>query len=221
MESRLRILLLKCALLAAMIAGAGGCSSLGREVADDDRGPVVDPTVDRREIRQPRIDTENFELGVFGGFVSVEDFGSNAGYGVRLAYHISESLFAEVMAGQSDAGKTSFENLSGGAPLLTDSERRFRYYDLSIGYNILPGEVFFGRNRAFNSALYVLLGAGNTEFGGDNLFTVSFGAGYRVLLTDWLAAHFLVRDRVFSTDLLGDDKIAHNVEFSLGLSFFF
>ncbi len=221
MESRFRILFLKCALLAAVVAGTSGCNSLGREVLHDEDGPVVDPTVDRREIRQPRIDTENFELGVFGGFVSVEDFGTNAGYGVRLAYHISESLFAEVMAGQSDAGNTSFENLSGGAPLLTDSERRFRYYDLSIGYNILPGEVFFGRNRAFNSALYVLLGAGNTEFGGDNLFTVSFGAGYRVLLTDWLAAHFLVRDRMFSTDLLGDDKIAHNVEFSLGLSFFF
>ena len=234
MESRLLILLLKGTQMKIMALGAAlalvsGCSTFGglmgaseqRNGADGEASAVIEPAVARREIRRARIDTENFEVTAFGGFLSVEDFGTQAVYGARMAYHVTESLFAEATVGQSDAGQTSFENLSGGAPLLTDSERRFRYYDLSVGYNLLPGEVFVGRNRAFNSALYVLLGAGNTEFGGNNQFTVSFGAGYRVLLMDWLSAHFLVRDRMFSTDLLGEDKVAHNIEFSLGLGWFF
>lgn len=221
MESRIRVLLLKAVLLGAALALGAGCSAPGPVVEEDGRGPVVDPQVERRDIRQSRIDTENFEVTAFGGAMSVEDFGTSPVYGARLAYHFSESLFAEAVVAQTEAGDTSFEALSGAAPLLTDSERMFRYYDLSIGWNVLPGEVFLGRNRAFNSSLYLLLGAGNTEFGGENLFTASVGAGYRVLLTDYLATHLLVRDRVFTSDLLGEDKTAHNIEFSLGLSWFF
>jgi len=220
MESRLRILFLRGLLLAAVLMAGAGCSRVAGTTADPRAAePVIEPEVERREIRRARIDTENFELSAFGGFKSVEDFGSNAVYGVRLAYHITEGLFAEASYGQTDVGKTSFETLSGAAELLSD--RKYRYYDLSLGYNLLPGEVFIGRNRAFNSALYVLLGAGNTDFAGDNLFTVSFGAGYRVLLTDWLSAHFMVRDHIFRTDLLGKDKTTHNIEFVLGLGWFF
>ena len=42
--------------------------------------------------------------------------------------------------GQTDVGLTSFEKLSGGAPVLTSSQREFSYYDISAGYNLLPGE---------------------------------------------------------------------------------
>lgn len=221
MESRLRILLLNGLLLAVVTGVTPGCSRVA--VTEDPRGanPVIEPEVDRREIRRARIDSENFELGAYVGFMSVEDFGSDTVYGARLAYHITEGLFAEATYGQTDAGRTSFETLSGAVELLTPDQRRFRYYDLSLGYNLLPGEVFIGRNRAFNSALYVLVGAGSTEFAGDNQFTVTYGAGYRVLLTDWLSAHVMVRDHVFKTDLLGEDKTAHNIEFVLGLGWFF
>jgi len=220
MESRIRILLLNGLLLAAVVV-APGCSRVA--VTSDPRGadPVVEPEVDRREIRRARIDSENFELGAYIGFMSVEDFGSNTVYGARIAYHITEGLFAEATYGQTDAGKTSFETLSGAVELLTPSQRTFKYYDLSLGYNVLPGEVFIGRNRAFNSALYVLLGAGSTDFAGDSQFTVTYGAGYRLLLTDWLSAHVMVRDHVFRTDLLGEDKTVHNIEFVLGLGWFF
>ena len=183
--------------------------------------PVINPQVARRDIDEPKIDTENFELGAFVGFKSVEDFGSNTTWGARLAYHLSERLFVEGSYGQTDTEKTSFELLSGGAPLLTEEERKYKYYDLSLGLNILPGEVFLGRNFAFNSALYLLGGVGNTEFGGDDFFTVVFGAGYRVLATDWLAVNFNVRDHMFDSDLLGEKKTTHNIEFNLGMTFFF
>ena len=71
---------------------------------------------------------------------------------------------AEAIVGTSDAGLSSFERLSGGAPLLTDSERQFTYYNLGFGWNALPGEIFLGGERAYNSAVYLTLGAGSTRF---------------------------------------------------------
>lgn len=225
MEGRLRILLLRAfapALVAVLLPGCamfGGGSEPG--AIDAEEPPMVETRVDRREISRARIDTEDFELGVYGGFVSIEDFGTQPVYGARLAYHVSESFFAEAFYGEAEAGKTSFEALSGAASLLTDDEREFRFYDLMLGYNLLPGEVFLGRGRAFDSNLYVIAGAGNTEFAGEDQFTVSFGTGYRVMLLDFLSMHFTVRDRLFSSDLLGESKNTHNIEFSLGANWFF
>jgi outer membrane beta-barrel protein len=224
MESRIRVLLLRAAVaaLAGTLVAACGSRGLDREAEADRERPVIDPDVERREVKEPEIDTEDFEVGAYVGFISIEDFGSNAVYGARLAYHITEGLFAEATYGMSEAGKTSYELLSGGqATLLTEDQRDFTYYDVSLGWNLLPGEVFFGGKRAFNSALYVVLGAGNTEFAGDDYFTVSYGAGYRVLLTDSIAAHFDVRDRMFDIDVTGEDKTTHNIEFTLGATLFF
>ena len=50
-------------------------------------------------------------------------------------------MFAEATLGSAKAGKTSYEDLSGSAQLLTDSERQYTYYDLALGWNALPGEV--------------------------------------------------------------------------------
>jgi len=187
----------------------------------EDPGQVIEPEVERRDIREADIDTENFELGAFVGIMSVEDFETNAVYGARLAYHVTENLFVEGTVGQTDAGVTSFERLSGGAPLLSDSDRRLTYYNLNLGFNLLPGEAFLGATRAYNSALYVIAGLGATRFANDDRFTVNFGAGYRFLLTDFFAIHLDVRDHLFDIDLLGEDKTVHNLEAHLGLTVFF
>jgi outer membrane beta-barrel protein len=183
--------------------------------------PIIDPQVERREIRRTRIDTEDFELGAYVGILSIEDFESNVVYGARLAYHLTEDFFLEATAGQSRAGRTSYENLSGSADLLTDSERDYTYYALSAGWNALPGEIFLGENRAYNTAFYLVAGIGSTRFAGDDRFTVSGGFGYRILPADWIAVHFDVRDHVYDIDLLGEKKIVNNLEAHLGLSIFF
>jgi outer membrane beta-barrel protein len=182
---------------------------------------VVEPRVKRRDVSVPSIDTENFETGLYIGTISIEDFGSSLLYGGRIAYHFTEDVFAEASLGSAKAGKTSYEDLSGSAQLLTNSERQYTYYDLSIGWNALPGEVFLGGKRAMPSALYLSLGAGNTHFGGDDHFTVTFGTGFRLLVTDWLAAHLDARDQAFDSDLLGKNKLTHNVQLALGVTAFF
>ncbi|MGI9341572.1 MAG: outer membrane beta-barrel domain-containing protein [Gammaproteobacteria bacterium] len=222
MDSRFFILFLRATvvvLVVVMLSGCWGRKSV--EMVGDEAESVIQPEVERRKIKPPKIDNDNFELTAFYGLMSVEDFETSGVFGGRLAYHVSEGFFVEGTYGTTTVGETSFEKLSGGAPILTDDQRKLTYYDLSIGWNLLPGEVFIGRKRAFPSALYVIAGAGNTSFADDDFFTLVFGAGYRMLLTDWLAFRFDARDRLWDSDLLGTSKTTHNFEFELGFSVFF
>lgn len=227
MESGLRLLL-----LTAVALGLGGCGWLpwrDRAPADtevvgaESTAPpaVIQPEVERSRAKPPKIDTEDWEVGAYVGSLSVEDFEVNPVYGARFAYHISEDFFAEGIVGRSDAGLTSFERLSGSALLLTDSERRFTYYSLGFGWNALPGEVFLGRNRAFPTSVYFTAGVGSTRFAGDDRFTLTVGAGCRVLVTDSIAAHLTLRDHWLEVDVIGTSKTTHNYEATLGLSWFF
>lgn len=226
MESRIRILFLITAFF--FLSGCAATKNLfgfGRDEAPpptaEAPGQVIDPEVERREIKEPAIDREDFELGAFAGMISIEDFGSEFVYGARLAYHLTEGFFVEGTVGQSEAGLTSFELLSGGATLISDSERTLTYYNLNLGYNILPGEAFIGEGRAYNTSLYLIAGLGSTRFAGDDRFTVNFGAGFRFLLTDSIALHIDFRDHLFDIDLFGEEKTAHNLEGHLGLTMFF
>jgi outer membrane beta-barrel protein len=201
---------------------AQGPSGGGSGAADEGTPPrVIEPQVERRQIKVPHIKSSNIELGLFYGALSIEDFGTNPVYGITAAYHITEDFFFQGEAGRSRAGRTSFETLGGNIQLLTEAERRFTYYDLSLGYNFLPGEAFIGRGIAMTSAFYLLGGFGATDFAGDTKFTVNFGGGYRVVPTDWLALHVTVQDHVFQSSLLGVTKLTNNLEARMGATVFF
>ncbi len=234
METRARLLLLSlvasmlpgCALLHgkkadAPVQQAATVADPAQEEPTDKPPRVIEPEVARRQIKVAKIDAKNVELGSFYGSMSIEDFGSNATWGFTAAYHVTEDFFFQGGYGRTTAGKTSYETLGGNVQLLTPSERRFTYYNLSLGYNLFPGEVYIGRKLAMNSALYAIGGIGSTKFAGDDKFTVNFGAGYRLLPTDWLAIHIDVQDHVFQSDLLGSDKLVNNLSAGIGLTVFF
>lgn len=230
MENRLRILLLSGMLAmsgCASMRGATPPATTGAPASDEpaasaDRGQsVITPQVERRQLRLTDVDTSNWEVGGYAGSLSVEDFEVNVVSGARLAYHISEDFFAEGLYGSANAGLSSYERLSGSARLLTPGERRFRYYSLGFGWNMLPGEVFLGARRAFNSDIYLTAGAGATRFAGSDHFTVTLGAGARVQLNDWLATHLDLRDHILEVDVVGRNKQTHNLEATLSLTAFF
>jgi outer membrane beta-barrel protein len=242
METGIRLLLLAPsktllrtlpALAALALCGCGlfGASKpppLGSTVEDPEsqtvessEQPVIEPQVTRRKIKQARIDTEDFEVGAYVGLLSIEDFGSNAVYGARLTYHITEDFFLEGKYGVSKAGTTSFERLAGSVQVLSDDDREYSYYALNAGWAAFPGEIFIGRNRAYNSNFYLSVGIGGTRFADDNHFTANIGLGYRILLTDWAAVHLDFHDYLFDTDLLVEKKVVNNLEGSLGLTVFF
>ena len=236
METGLRILLLSAVLALSGCASVRGWLDrdepaagtqeedvLQSEIEDAEEAPprVIEPQVARRTIKVPRIDNENIEVGGVFGALSIEDFGTNSVYGVTAAYHVTEDFFFQAEAGRSTAGKTSIETVGGEIQLLVGDERQFTYYNLALGYNFLPGEVFLGRGLAMTSGFYLLGGIGSIEFAGDQKFTVSFGAGYRVLPTDWLAIHVRMQDRIYDSDLLGESKLTNNLEANIGLTVFF
>jgi len=220
MESRILFLLLIKVLVVMSVTGCARFRASEAPAADG-QAPVIEPELERRDIEIAAIDTEDFELGLFGGLMSIEDFGVNSVLGARFAYHITEKYFVELTAGASEGEETSFERLSGAAQLLTDDERSLSYYNLSLGYNLFPGEVYLGADRAFNSAIYLIGGVGKTNFAGDDRFTLNVGLGIRVIPRDWFAIHADVRDHIFDIDLLGQKKSNHNIEAHLGVTFFF
>ncbi|HED13153.1 MAG TPA: outer membrane beta-barrel domain-containing protein, partial [Gammaproteobacteria bacterium] len=77
------------------------------------------------------------------------------------------------------------------------------------------------RDTAYNTSLYLIIGAGNTDFAGDNFFTIVWGAGYGITVSDWFAAHMDFRDHMFDINITGEDKTSHNLEASLDLTFYF
>jgi outer membrane beta-barrel protein len=180
---------------------------------------VIEPEVDRRKIKIPRIDTENFEISLYTGTLSVEDFGADKVSGIRLDYHVTEDFFLEAAYATSTVSDSSFRRF--GAPIFPQEDEKLKYYSLSFGYNIFPGEIFIGKKHAWTSAVYVIGGVGNTEFIDEDMTTVSFGIGVRLLPTDWLALRIDVRDNLWDSDLLGKNKTTNNFELTFGLGIFF
>lgn len=220
MESRIQRIHVR-ALLAAGLCVFATVASAATKPEDLELDPLLVREEERREVKVDKIDSENFEIGAYGGVMNIEDFGSDTLVGVRAAYHLTEDFFVEAQYGQTTLGQTSFERLSGGAQLLTDEERDYQYYNVALGWNIFPGESFIFDRWAFKGGLYVVAGAGSSEFGGDNRFTITGGVGYRFTATDWLSFRVDARDHVFETDLLGEQETKHNFEFSGSLSIFF
>lgn len=219
MENRTKHLFLTGLCLAHIVAFSSQVFAAAETERDDQ--PLIEPDVKPVPVDESLIDTENFEIGAFVGVLNIEDFESSFLYGGKLTYHLSESFFFEAGIGVAQGGKTSFENLAGNIQVLTDSERDYRYYNINLGYNVLPGQAFFSENYAFNTNFYLIAGTGATDFGDDSRFTVNVGAGYQVLLTDSLAIHLGVRQHYYRIDVVGAEKTSMNTEISTGLSVFF
>jgi outer membrane beta-barrel protein len=211
-------------LILVSIAMASGCGVLRGSPVDDEpiEGPapvVIDPELDRREIVRPAVDTEDWEIGLFAGILSIEDFGSDAIYGVRLAYYATEDLFLEGRYARSSISDTSFRRI--GAPLFDKQNEDVTAYDLSVGYVVLPGEVFLGTRWARTSGVYLSFGVGRVEFADRDSTSYAFGFGIKMLPTDWLSLRLEARDNVFESDLLGENEWKHNFEINLGFGVFF
>ena len=208
----LRPLLLAAGLLAAACASA---QTTPPAPADE---PVVVPQVQRRDVKLPRLPSRDFEVGAFAGSYSVQGFEAVAVTGLRAGYHITEDFFVEAAVGRAKVNDETFRKIFAGTVLASD---RLSYYNVSLGYNVMPGEVFFGRTVAKASAVYLIGGVGSTQFNDRRHQTLNFGAGIRLFLRDWAAVQVDMRDHIFSDDLLGARRRNNNLEFTGGLTFFF
>lgn len=206
----------QCVFLVAIMAVLSSLSS--QVFAESD---AVTVNIERRTVLDDLLDNENFEFGAQIGLISIEDFESKPWVSGHFSYHMNEYFYAKALYGYSKAGITSFETLANVSPLLTDKQRKFSFYGINIGYNLMPGEIFLGKDFAFNSMFSIEVGGGSTDFAGDNQFTVNFAANYRVFLTDGLTWDIGMADYVFDTTVTGKRKTTHNLNFTTGLSYYF
>jgi outer membrane beta-barrel protein len=210
-------------LIAALLSGlAATVTSVpalaqNQKPADDQ---VVVPQVERREVKPPRYPSNDFEVGAFIGTYATQNFGSSLVYGLRLGYAITEDFFVQGVYGSTKVSDDNFRQILPGGVFPTSSEQ-LSYYNLSVGYNVLPGEVFIGANRALPSAMYLIAGVGSTDFAGQSRQTFNVGLGARVFLKDSFAMQVDVRDHIFSLDVLGQSESTQNLELTFGFSFFF
>ena len=209
--------LIACAIaLCAVASMAAAQTTPGAKPAEQ----VIEPSVPRRDITVPKIPSNDILIGGYLGTYSSEDFGASFVYGARLGYHITEDFFVEGVYGTTKVSDENYRQILPGG-IFPDREETLDYYNLSIGYNVLPGEAFVGRSYAFAQALYLIAGVGSTRFIGQSSQTINVGVGYRVMFKDWASIQLDVRDHMYSIDLLGQDKSTHNLEFTVGATFFF
>ena len=209
--------LLALAAVASSLVAATGASAQAQKPATEQ---VVVPEVERRDIRNPRYPSNDISVGAYLGTYATQNFGASFVYGVRLGYAITEDFFVEGAYAQTTVSDESFRQILPGGIFVNTTER-LSYYNLSVGYNVLPGEVFLGRSRAMPSALYLLGGVGSTDFNGQQSQTFNLGLGFRVFLADWAALQVDMRDYIYSLDILGKRQSTQNLEFTGGVTFYF
>jgi len=203
-----------------LAAGAPWTGALAQS-DEEEQTNLIQPQIERTEFDESLIDSDDFEIAVYGGYLAVEDFDTNVVIGVKLGYHVSEDFFVQLSYGTSEVGETSFERLSGGAPLLSDEERELEYYLVSLGFNLFPGEAFVTDSTTFNTVLYLSAGVGTTTFAGDDRFTIGYGVGHRTLFADGFSLDIEMRDLIFEQDVFGEDESTNNLELTASLNLFF
>jgi len=194
---------------------------LADTAGSEDAGQVIQPEVSRRDVKIPKIKSSDFEIGAYAGLISIENFGSNPVYGARLVYHVTEDYFVEGVYGRTTISDETYCKLGLCLWSASQTEQDLTYYAVSLGVDLFPNEIFFGRKYAMNSAVYLLAGVGNTSVIDENHFTSNIGLGIRMLPRDWLAFHVTIRDYLFSFDLLGTNKLTNNFELTGGVSVYF
>ena len=202
------------------LALLGSAAAHAQPTTRPDGNQVVVPEVERRDVPLPRFPSKDIAVGLFAGTYATQNFGASPVVGARLGYHITEDWFVESTYAQSKVSDEAFRQVLPGG-IFTDPKEKLKYYNVSAGWNVLPGEVFIGSNRAKATAVYLIGGVGSTSFNQQKRQTLNFGLGMRLLLADRWALQVDMRDHVFSLDLLGKRQSTHNLELTGGLTYYF
>lgn len=188
---------------------------------EEEEAGLIEPQIERTEFDEALIDSSDFELAAYAGYLAVENFNTDFVTGIKLGYHVSEDFFVQASYGLGEVGETSFERLSGGAPLLSDSEREIEYYLVVLGFNLYPGETFVTDSTTFNTVFYISGGVGTTTFAGDDRYTIAYAVGHRTLFADGFSLDIEMRDLIFEQDIFGTEESTNNLEFTVALNLYF
>jgi len=177
---------------------------------------VIDPDKKVTSANPAALDTEHFELGLFTGLLSVEDFNTNPVIGASLRYYLNEKFLIEGSIGTSETKRANTEGNQDFNP-----ERDFSYFSVSAGYQFVKGRSFWGKKRKYNTGLYVLGGLEQVDFADESNTGIVIGVSYKTILTDYLTINLDFKDHIVKRDFIGDDKMTQNIEISFGVNTIF
>lgn len=167
-----------------------------------------------------QLKSEALEVGLFTGVINIDNFGSEWVAGISGTFHASEDFFLQYNYLQTDVGLSSFERSQGA--YFSGSDRRFVHYDLLVGYNVFQAEVYPRPGVANISSLYLVGGVGETRFGDEEAFTLTYGIGYNVALWREVILRVDYRNHVYDSSLVrGNEKSTQNTQFSVGINYLF
>ncbi len=147
--------------------------------------PLIAPPSEALEFKEEKIDQEFIEISPYYGLFAIDGFSTSSVMGLNLALHLTEDIFFEGNYGITQVGDDAF---GGGLTIFTDTD--MSYWNVNLGYNLFPGQIFVTRSRTLNSTIYIVGGAGLTEFDAKSRFTFNLGTGYKIFFTDWMDAGF-------------------------------
>lgn len=180
---------------------------------------IVKPDTEQELIKDSDIDNISKNIGVYAGLINYENFNSGFITALYFSYPFDEDIFVEAEYGVSVINDTEYRNI--GLPLLSKEEVDVEFYTILIGYNMLPGEVYWSRDKTLISRFYLIAGVGTVSFDKNNYVSMQFGAGFKMELDKNKSIRFEARDRMYDTDILGTDKLTNNIEFHLGVDWNF
>ena len=172
---------------------------------------IVKPDEERELIENADIHSLSMNVGLYLGLINYENFNSDYLLGFYVSYPFDEDIFVDVEFGISAISDAEFRNI--GLPLFNKKKTDVSFYSVLIGYNLLPGEVYWSQQKTMISRLYLLAGVGNTNINSDNSITLHLGAGFKLELDDDHSLRLEARDRIIDTDILGTDQLTNNIEF--------
>jgi len=193
------------------------CAQDTSQATPPDQNQIVVPEVTRRDVEPPHFPSNDFDVGAYFGTYSTQNFGASTVGGLRLGYNITEDFFVQGVLADTNVSDKNYRQILPGGIFPKETER-LSYYNLSAGYNILPGEVFIGTKHAMPFHFYLIAGVGSTTLDSQKHATFNFGSGMRLFFNDTFSMQIDARDHVFSTDLLGQPERTQNLELTLGLT---
>jgi outer membrane beta-barrel protein len=194
---------------------------LAQESETKESVKIIEPKKDVPVAKAAEIDDERFELGLFTGFLAVDEFNTNPVLGASFVYHLSPKIIFQLNYGQSEVDEASFEENAGGGSFLRDSERDFKYTNFLAGYRLLRGRSFIGRNNKYNSDLYIMAGLGSVDFANSSETSLVVGSSYRIVVTDSLTLNLDLRGHSVDREFLGVNNTTFNTELAVGFNFLF
>jgi len=178
-------------------------------------GDVIDPNVQRPKVGLRKIQGQDYEVGAYvGTFVADRRSPVLGIYGLRAAYHKSERFFVE--ANYETASTVGYDELRSlfGADDASDID--YDSFGLSVGYNLLPGDLYVSENYTLPITVYPIAGIGYASYKDDSFTAYNYGAGVKMFPLDWLSLRFELRDQFWS-----NHGLDHNAVFTFGMAAFF